>query len=241
MTVPVYIVSSHMIGERQKLDMVADNVANATTTGYKKLGMSFQEVISRQQAETVGSFTHHNGTFYDFAQGGFTRTEGKLDLAIQGAGFFATEINGQIHYTRNGNFSLNAEGDLVTDTGAPVLDNNGAGINIPADSRDIAITNDGIISNQNGAIATLGIYNIQDPQNLIRTGTHGYIYEGPAPALAEQISVRQGFLENANVNPIEETVTMTELNRRYQSSARLVQSLEELEQRAIRDLSRLPQ
>lgn len=240
MTVPVYIVSSNMIGQRQKLDMTADNISNANTVGFKKLGMTFQEIVSRQKTEDVGSFTHHNGTFYNFAQGGLERTDNDFDVAINGKGFFQTERNGQIHLTRNGHFTVDAAGTLVTDTGSPVLDANGGAINIPADSTAININRDGSIANQNGLIAILGVVNVEDPQKLIRTGEHGYILEEGAPVALEQINVQQGFVETSNINPIEETVTLTELNRKYQSAAKLVKSIEELEQRAIRDLSRLP-
>lgn len=241
MTVPVYIVSSNMIGQRQRLDMTADNISNSNTTGYKKLSMSFQEIISRQKSEEVASFTHHAGTFYNFTQGGFEKTGNSLDAAIQGAGFFQTERNGQIHLTRNGNFTMDATGMLVTQDGFPVLDANGGQINIPADSSEININSDGSIVNQNGLIATLGVVNVANPQALIRTGSHGYIAQnGEQPIPVENINIAGGFLETSNINPIEETVTLTELNRRYQSASRLVRSIEELEQRAIRDLSRLP-
>lgn len=241
MTVPVYIVSSHMLGQRSKLDMTADNIANSNTAGYKKLGMSFSEIVSRQKTEEVASFTHHTGTHYDFTQGGLTRTDNDLDLSITGAGFFATERNGQTHYTRNGNFGLSPEGGLITSTGAPVLDSNGGPINIPADSTKITVTPDGVIANQNGAIATLGVFHINQPQNLVRTGSHGYIYDGEEPAISTTAAITQGFVENSNINPIEETVNLTEINRSYTSSARLVKSIEELQQNVIRNLSRLPQ
>lgn len=240
MTVPVYIVSSHMIGQRQKMNMIADNVANSNTSGYKKLGMSFDEIVSRQQTEVAGSFVSKGSMHYDFSQGGMTRTEGKLDMAIQGAGFFAIDRAGQTHYTRNGHFSLNANGELITDAGDFVLDNNGGPIAIPAESSTLTITKDGLISNQNGPIANIGIYEVADVQNLVRTGAHGYIYEGEQPIISETAAVVQGYLENSNINSIEETVNMTEVNRAYQSSSRLVSSIEELEQRVVRDLSRLP-
>jgi flagellar basal-body rod protein FlgF len=240
MTVPVYIVSSNMIGQRQKLDMTADNISNANTNGYKKLGMDFQEIVSRQKAQEVGSFTHHNVTFYNFTQGGLERTDNDFDVAINGAGFFQTERNGQIHLTRNGHFSLDQTGMLVTDTGSPVLDTNGGQINIPADSSTLIINRDGSIANQNGIIANLGVVNVDDPQKLIRTGEHGYIYEGNAPVAVENINIAQGFLETSNINPIQESVNLTEINRTYQSISRLVGNLEDLEQRAIRELSRMP-
>lgn len=240
MTVPIYIVSSNMIAQRQRLDMTADNISNSNTAGFKKLGMTFQEVISRQKSEEAGSFTHHAGTFYNFSQGGLERTDNDFDVAINGAGFFQTERDGQVHLTRNGNFSMNNAGTLVTASGSPVLDVNGGEINIPPNSSQININRDGSIANQEGVIATLGVVTVNDPQKLMRTGEHGYIYDGEPPVAAQQISIAQGFIEASNINPIEETVTLTELNRRYQSASRLVRSIEELEQKAIRDLSRLP-
>lgn len=241
MTVPVYVVSSHMLSQRNKLNMVADNVANSNTAGYKKLDMTFDEIVSRKQAKEVGSFVSLGQMHYDFTQGGMTRTDSQLDVAIQGKGFFAIDREGQTQYTRNGHFSLSPAGELVTDAGDLVLDNNGGAIAIPADSISISITKDGTISNQNGPIAQLGVFSMAEPNKLIRAGASGYIYEGAdQPALAETSALIQGHVEDSNINSIEETVNLTEVNRAYQSSARLVQSIEDLEQRVVRDLSRLP-
>lgn len=243
MPLPVYIVASNMLGQQTRIDMIADNVANANTGGYKKQGMDFQEILSRQQAENVASFNQHLGTYTDHAQGGLRRTGNDLDVALQKPEtFFAVEgPNGQPLYTRNGHFSKDANGNIVDSHGRAVLDGNGAAINIPADSAFVHITPNGAVSDQNGVIANIGVFEFENDQLLQRAGAN--TWQAPqqlAPATIELPNVKQGFLEDSNVNPIEETVQMTELMRKYQMAAKLMGNMEELETRAIQNLSSMP-
>lgn len=239
MPLPVYIMSSNMIGQRERLSTVADNVANVNTAGYKRQTLDFMEIVSRQQMTDVGSFSHHNGTTFEFAQGALQPTDNPLDVALLGEGFFAIQADGQVKYTRNGHFTVDPTGQLVNDLGQPVLDANNAPINIPADSTKISITPEGTIANQNGQIADLGIFNFADTTRLTRTGNSSYIAEGQPALVVEEPQISQGFLEGSNVNSVEETVKMTELARAYQSANKLVKSIEDLEQRAIRSLPSL--
>lgn len=239
MPLPIYIMSSNMIGQRQRLDTVADNVANVNTVGYKRQTLDFMEVLSQQQQTEVGSFSHHNGTTFEFVQGALQPTNNPLDVALMGDGFFVVDNNGTPTYTRNGHFTVSGNGQLVNDYGQTVLDANNAPINIPADSTFITITPEGSITNQNGAIADLGVYRFEDTTRLTRVGNGGYISEDQQAQLAVDARISQGFLESSNVNSVEETVKMTELARAYQSAARLISSMEDLEQRAIRSLPSL--
>lgn len=234
-----YIMSSHMIGQRHRLDTVADNVANVNTVGYKRQTLDFQELVSRQQGQEVGSFANHNGTRLEFVQGGLSPTGNPLDVAIMGEGFLAVQVGNNVHYTRNGHMNIDAEGQLVNDLGEPVLDANNAPINIPQDSTELTITSDGTVNNQNGAIAALGVYSFDNPKMMQRTGNNGYIPINQPAIPVETPRVSQGFLENSNVNAVQETVKMTDLARKYESAAQLINSMDELEQRAIRTLPTL--
>jgi flagellar basal-body rod protein FlgF len=240
MTLPVYIASSNMIGQRQRLDAVADNIANVNTAGYKRQIVDFGELVSTKQTQQVGSFSHHIGTQFVFDQGGFQLTDNQLDTAIRGDGFYATNVDGQITYTRNGQFNMDAAGNLVNGQGHPVLDANNGPISIPTDSTTISFTQEGDIVNQNGIVATLGVFSFDNKQALTRTGNGGWIANGQTPILAEGFSIEQGHLETSNVNAVRETVTMTELARRYESTAKMIRQMEQLEESAIQNLSRMP-
>jgi len=236
---PVYVIASNLLGQRTRMDMIADNIANVNTSGYKHQKMDFQEIVSRKQATDVASFTHHSGTTTNFANGSLTKTNNQLDMAIQGEGFFAVNVGGNVRYTKNGAFTQDIEGNLVTTNGDLVLDVNNAPINIPPGSTEVIVTENGTISDQNGIITTLGLFRFNNPQSLTRAGNNAWIAT-EEPQLALDVKVSQGFVEGSNVNAIEETVNMTEVLRQYQGAMNLVQKIEELEQRAIRDLSRLP-
>lgn len=243
MTVPVYVVASNMLGQSQRLDMIADNVANVNTSGYKKLDMDFAELVSKKETQDVASFNLNLGTSTNFTPGALSHTGNDFDLALQGNGFFGIDDGtGNILYTRNGHFSINAEGNLVNDRGQAVLDNNNAPITIPADSDFVHITENGAISDQNGVIASVGVFDFDNPQLLRRAGFGTWLAEGTgANAFAlENALVKQGFLESSNVDPIAETVEMTTMLRHYQSAARLINQIEDMESQAIDRLSSMP-
>lgn len=243
MPLPVYVVASNMLGQTTKLDMIADNVANANTNGYKKQSMDFAEVLSKKQSQEVASFNHHIGTSTDYTVGSLTRTNSDFDIAIQdNDGFFAVEgAGGAPLYTRNGHFTKDSNGNMVDSQGRPLLDTNGAPITIPADSEFVHITPNGGVSDQNGVIANVGVFNFQNNQLLQRAGKNAWAAPAQAGvAPVELPNVKQGFLEGSNVNPIEETTQMTKMLRNYQMAAKLMGNMEDLENRAIQNLSRMP-
>lgn len=243
MPLPVYVVASNMIGQQTRIDMIADNVANANTGGYKKQGMDFAEILSKQQSMEVASFNQNLGTYTDHAQGGLKRTNNDLDVALQDEkSFFAVQgENGKPLYTRNGHFTKNANGDIVDSKGRAVLDSNGAAITIPADSAFIHITGNGAVANQNGIISNIGVFTFDNEQLLQRAGNNSWYAPDALVAISEEMpNVKQGFVEDSNVNPIEETVHMTDLMRKYQMAAKLMGNMEELETKAIQTLSSMP-
>lgn len=237
---PVYILTSNLIGQRQKMELAADNVANLTTPGHKGLDVDFRELVASKRGAEVGSFNLHRGTRYDMANGAFEKTDNPLDLSLQGKNtFFGILVDGQVQYTRNGHFQLDAVGNITDDRGNPLVDLNGGAINVPADTSTIRVTADGTVSGDDGPIANIGMFQFENPQQLIRAGG-SYITQDEQPAIAFEAQVLQGFLEASNVSPVEETVRMTQLSRAYQSALKTVQGLEEIEQRAVRELARMP-
>jgi flagellar basal-body rod protein FlgF len=237
---PVYILTSNLVGQRQKMTLAADNVANLTTPGHKGLDIDFRELVASKKSTEVGSFNINRGTRYDLSNGAFEKTDNPLDLSLQGENtFFGILVNDQVQYTRNGHFQLDSGGNIVDDRGNPLVDLNGGTITVPDGTTTIQITGDGTVSGDEGPIAAIGLFEFDNPQSLLRAGG-SYITQGEEPIPSIEAQVLQGFLEASNVSPVEETIRMTQLSRAYQSALKTVQGIEELEQRAVRELARMP-
>lgn len=241
----VYIVSSKLMGQKERLAMIADNVANANTIGYKKQGLDFLEMVGREQGKDVGSFVSDGQPRFDFSEGSINYTRNPLDVAIEGDGFFAVDVAGTTHYTRNGQFRLNAQGQIVTSQGHNVLDVNNAPLSVPPGSSDIKITADGTLATEDGIIGNVGIFDFTPAQMQKFARVSGAMFrpeEGTQPEAleAEDISVVQGALEGSNVNPIEEMTNLIEVNRAYQAATKLNKQVEDLDQTNIRQLARMP-
>ena len=245
----VYILTSRAINERTQLDQIANNVANLNTAGYKAGDTTFREYVAREKGLEVGSFNRFGGNIINFQGGPIEHTGNKLDMALQGENtFFAVQGAGgegaPVEYTRNGQFTMDAQGNLMTQTGKMVLDVNNGPIALPPDSTQIAISRDGTVSNEDGPIAQVGVFEFapEDLSSLQRT--EGSSFTKPDDVLAivaENYAIVQGSLETSNVNPMSETVRMTEALRAYQSVQRSMQAVEDIEQRSYRTLGRMPQ
>lgn len=234
----IYILSSRSLGQKKVMDAVANNVANVNTHGYKKQRVDFEEILGGTPARRAGHFTTDRGFANDLSQGGMEKTGNPFDVALASDGFFAIEANGQTHYTRNGQFNIDLDGNLITNRGYPVLDANNAPITIPLDAREIIISADGTIATDQGPVAQIGVMTFDDTAALIRVGDNLFRNDNNVVAVPanETARVLQGTLETSNVNAVLETVQMTEVLRSYQSIQNTIQRLEELEQNAIRNL-----
>ncbi len=239
----VYVIASRMLGQAKRMDMVADNVANANTHGFKRLTLDAKETIGGTPMRPAGSFTENKPVRIIYENGSLEQTGNTFDLGIQGEGFFAVQAAGaDPKYTRVGQFALDVEGNLINMNGEQVLDVNGGPITLPIDQK-VTISRDGTVSTEDGILTQIGVYRFDKLDELQRAGATTY-YNNPQsnPALPVEVpQVFQGMLETSNVNPIIETVNMTAVLRAYQGAQRAMQSLEESETTAIRDLARIPQ
>ncbi|MFQ6604268.1 MAG: flagellar hook-basal body protein [Fidelibacterota bacterium] len=226
-------IKNTLLATQAKNEVVANNLANIQTTGYKK-DVMFVEYL--EQSDTVKSTvkTSH-------AQGKFLDTKNSLDLAISGAGFFAIETPEGERYSRNGHFALDAQGAVVTGSGDYVLGEAGR-IYLPSeDSKpgDITISSEGDIFYRDTQLDTLKIISVTDPGTLKKTGD-GYFMAGPETEIqpASNHAVLQGKLEESNVNPIDEMVQLIEIQRQYESLQRTIRSLDMALGRAVNDIPR---
>ena len=237
--------------ERQ-LDVVANNIANVNTTGYKADNTLFEEYLNTPAHEDnfVGrdrsvSFVQDRGTFRNFTQGAAEQTKNPLDVAIDGSAFLTVQTPAGERYTRDGGMHINNQGQLVTVAGNPVLGTAGPIVFQPTD-HDVNITPDGTITVVEGngrtdAIrGTLRLVNFADAQKMLKEGLNLYSAgEGTAQADTKS-TIRQGFVEKSNVNGVVEMSRMMEISRAYTSIATLMQQQADLQKTAIQALADVP-
>jgi flagellar basal-body rod protein FlgF len=244
-------LSRQTILERQ-LDVVANNVANVNTTGYKADNSLFEEFLASGAHEDnfVGgdrrvSYVQDRGTFRDFAQGAMEQTKNPLDVAISGSAFLAVQTPAGERYTRDGGLQLNNQGQLVTIAGNPVLGTSGPIVFQPTD-HDINISPDGTITVVEGNTRTdsvrgkLRLVSFADAQKLLKEGLNLYAAgEGSAqPDLKS--TIQQGFIEKSNVNAVAEMSRMIEVTRAYTQISTLLQQQSDLHKTAIQQLADVP-
>jgi flagellar basal-body rod protein FlgF len=244
-------LSRQTILERQ-LDVVANNVANVNTTGYKADSSLFEEFLASGAHEDnfVGgdrriSYVQDRGTFRDFAQGAMEQTKNPLDVAISGSAFLAVQTPAGERYTRDGGLQLNNQGQLVTIAGNPVLGTSGPIVFQPTD-HDINISPDGTITVVEGNTRTdsirgkLRLVSFADAQKLLKEGLNLYAAgEGSAqPDLKS--TIQQGFIEKSNVNAVAEMSRMIEVTRAYTQISTLLQQQSDLHKTAIQQLADVP-
>ena len=224
-----YAALSRLSGLKREMTVIANNIANANTTGYRQEGVIFSEYVRSADEGAALAMTAGRVRNTSFAQGTLEQTGGMFDMAIEGDGFFLVDTpNGQ-RLTRAGAFSPSAEGTLVTPDGHAVLGNGGAPVFIPPDATDLAVGRDGTISTQGRPIGQIGVVQPLDPLKMVREG--GVMFradEGFEPV--DQPRVMQGFVEASNVDPILQVSRMVEVQRAYE----LGQSFLEREDERIR-------
>lgn len=210
-----YVNVARQSGLLNELQTLAQNIANASTVGYQREGVVFSEFINA--GETKGdsiSMATARGRYFDATQGALNSTGGQLDMAIEGEGYFAVETPEGERLTRAGNFSMDAEGTVVTAEGYPVQSADGAAITVPDGTRSLKISSDGNLSADGQEIAQLKVVTA-DPLDLRRVGSTMFEALKP-PTPAENPRIAQGFLEQSNVNPVVEIARLVEVQRAYE-------------------------
>jgi flagellar basal-body rod protein FlgF len=238
---------SRQVALQRELDVIANNLANLNTNGFKGDSVQFEEYLSSPArvdsfplADRRVSFVQDRSTITDYSQGPLTQTGNALDVAIAGDGFLVVDTPAGERYTRNGALSRSANGDLVTSEGYRVRGANGA-IQFDQNDADILIARDGTISAMNGnQIADRGklrLVSFADPQRLTKEGLSLLSAAGQQPQAASAASTFvQGMVEKSNVQPVVEMGRMIEVTRAYTSLANLMTRTDELRRTAINKL-----
>ncbi len=229
-----YITITRQSGLAREMQVIANNIANASTTGFRAEGVIFSEYIQPVQRAASLSMGQGNVRNTSYQQGGLTQTRGPFDLAIEGDGYFLVETPAGERLTRSGAFSPNAEGELVTYDGYRVLDAGGAPLFVPAGA-DIAVAGDGTLSADGSPLGQVSLVQPIDPKDMIREdGVMFRADSGYEPATDAR--VLQGFVENSNVNAIHELARMIEVQRAYEMGQKFLEREDERVRGAIKAL-----
>ena len=239
-----YVALSRQMTLRRELDIVANNIANADTTGFKVEQLMVGAEIG-QRARNHGirpstSFVLDNGVGRDFGQGALSQTGRPLDFAIEGEGAFFTVADGNGEaYTRDGAFTLDPEGRLTTEAGNAVLGDGGEiildpALGTPTVAEDGTITQDGQVTGRLGVVRFALL-------SVLEKGGDG-LYRNTAneaPIEANDVQIRQGMLEGSNVNTILEITNLIEISRAYERASKMIENQSDLSRRAAERLGRV--
>lgn len=225
-----YITLTRQSGLLREMQTVANNIANANTSGYRREGLIFSEYIKGVDNGPSISMATARVRNTSFLQGALSQTGNAFDVAIEGEGFFMVETPQGERLTRNGSFVVSAEGDLVNNDGLRVLDAGGAPIFIPPDATGVAISGDGTISADGRLLGQIGVVAPLDKIDLVREGGVLFRADGEIEPV-EDPRLHQGFVEHSNVDPVSEVVRMIEVQRAYEMG----QSFLDAEHDRIRD------
>ncbi|GAB5455952.1 MAG: flagellar hook-basal body complex protein [Henriciella sp.] len=217
----IYTTLARQDGLLKEMQVVANNIANTNTSGYKTDRAIFAEYVMATGPETpslsMGGLAGHS---FDMTQGTVKFTGGQFDLAIQGDGFFALETDNGQRLTRAGAFQISAEGELVTGDGAKVLSEGSSPIQIPPEAENVTIAGDGTISSAGQIIGQVGIFT---PTGQLQRETDTRFVADGGVQPVEGAAVLQGALEASNVSPVLEMARMIEVHRAYEAGQTLME------------------
>ncbi|MDA9431561.1 flagellar basal-body rod protein FlgF [Bradyrhizobium sp. CCBAU 51627] len=244
-------LSRQMTLERQ-MDVIANNVANVNTNGFKADHSLFEEYLNSNAHEDnfIGSdrrvsYVQDRGTYRDVGQGPMEATNNPLDMAISGNAFFAVQVNGAERYTRDGKFALSSTGQLMTSDGNLVLGTAGPIVFQPTD-HDINVAPDGTVTVLEGTAKTdsirgkIRMVTFDDPAKLIKLGANLYDTGSATQRPDTKSTLQQGYVEKSNVNSVVEMSRMVEVMRSYTAIANLLQQQSDLHKSAIEKLADVP-
>lgn len=229
----LYVGLSRQVVLRNAMNLVANNVANMSTPGYRAQNPIFKEFISEPKHDKDPlSLVSDYGQWQTTTPGTVQVTGGTYDVALSGPGFIGiTAPGGETQYTRAGNFNVDSTGLLVTSAGFPVSGN----ITIPAGAREVKITDAGEVSADGNIVGTIPMFEFDNLQMLKPQGNGLYAADNARPATDTRM--KQGMIEGSNVNAILETTRMIEVLRDYQSTLRMINSEDERQRGAIQKLA----
>lgn len=233
----IYIALSGALSKQSYMDIIAHNLANTNTIGYKKERISFKDSIvselnTMNQGADGRTMSDLSTTVIDFAGGNLIKTRNPLDIAVEGEGFISLEGN---RYTRRGDLRISSDGYIVNYQGLKVLGNNGA-VRLQGKGA-IEINTKGTVLINGAVIDTLRIMNFKNLDDLKKAGNDVFISE--QPGIESKGEVRQGHLEASNVEAVREMVQMLVTMREFEAYQKAIQAFDEAASKAANEMGRI--
>lgn len=253
----LYTGYTGMLNEQKRLDMISNNIANATTTGYKKEGVtnqSFSDVLAVKIRDGSEAYLDRaigkmnlgvklGEAYTDFKQGSLKQTSGTYDLAIAGNGFFALSVKNKAgeestKYTRDGSFTMDANGYIVDSYGNQLKSENGT-LQVPVDAAQIVIQKDGTVLADGNRIDRVLLFDIANKDCLKRTADNLYEVLGEEQPTQIQGTIEQGFLEQSNLNVVSEMVQIITVTRAYEANQKVIQTIDGMLDAAVNSVAKV--
>lgn len=233
----LYVSLSAQMAIQRRLDTIADNVANASTVGFHATGVKFEDVVSGHGQKAV-SFASSGNTFLSSAHGSLTETGNPFDFAIRGEAWFGLETPAGTVMTRDGRFSINDMGQLISVEGFSVLDAGGAPIQLDPRGGPPEGGADGSLRQGDNFVGSIGLFTFEPGQNFVRYGNSGIIPSREPEPVTDRadIGVNQGFVEESNVNPVLEMTRLITVQRAFENAAALIRQTAASSDDAIKTL-----
>ncbi len=245
----IYAALSGAIASERSLDVVANNVANVGTDGFRGERLAFRETMARAQGggtqPTTLRYTEIEESRLDMTQGPLRETGNPLDLAIGGDAFFAVQTPQGERYTRAGSFVVGADGGVTTHEGFPVLadgprDRPRPQLVVPQGTSSLSVASDGTLSTEGTVLGRIGMVHFQHPAEVISAGGAYYsARQGVDPTRVTDGTVVQGFIEGANVGPISGMNELITASRTFEAFQRVIHTFQTLDERTARDLAKV--
>ncbi len=238
MDLSTYVATSRLVAQQRGMDVIANNIANAGTPGYKAERTLFSDWLAPQTnaaaprgGQTI-AFTQDRASYRDTARGSVTHTANPFDVAIAGDGFFTVQTAQGPRLTRAGRFGLMPDGTVADASGDALLDVNGRPVQVAQADTRITIAGDGTMSSENGTIARIGVVRPDDPNRVSPEGDRLLRSDAPTTPVAVP-SLVQGAVEESNVQPVAEMARMMTGLREFQFVSQFVQGEADRQQGAI--------
>jgi flagellar basal-body rod protein FlgF len=237
---------SRQVALSRELEVIANNVANMNTTGFKARSLRFEEYLMPTASADAFmtpdkplSYVVDKGSGLDFSGGAIERTDNPLDIAVKGDAVFAVSTPQGERYTRNGALQINQRGELVTSDGYRVIGDSGP-ITFDSTETGIGIGKDGTVSSSLGQKGKIKLLEFKNPGQLENAGLNLYSATSPLTAAGPNVRVESGAVEHSNVKPVIEMSRLIEVNRTYATIAALIQRNDELSRTAVERLASVP-
>ena len=253
----LYTAYTGMINQQKRLDTVTNNLANASTTGFKREGLtskSFDQMLTLKLNDLSVPYLNEGigkmslgvkigENYTDYSQGSFKETGNTYDLALAGNGFFTISYtdkkgNTSEKYTRDGEFTMDSEGYLRTLEG-DYVQGEGGNIMIPVETSEVSIRDNGDIYADGEYVDSLRIVDFEDYNNIEKFGENLYNVVDGATETESTAAVKQGYLEMSNINVVKEMVEMITISRAYESNQKLIQTEDDMLDKSVNQVGKV--